>query len=385
MGAAPAAAQLGPRNYFHAEVLADVTYDSAVFGNNVSPDDTVFSVRPAISYERTYGIMHLIAKGGVQFNYFDEFDSENSEDIKSSIQLTFPNVDERRYYVDLKGSYNEFNEINSKVADLSGNRSRIHGEVTTADGLFLYHYTDRITSELFGSYQNTNIYDANFIGNETYEGGTNLVYTYSERWDLLGGYRYRHTDIEDFSLAEFPDLRNDEELNSDDHAIYIGARGVWNEKLETSARIGWQQRNFDSEDRGGVIVSRQDNDAIFFEAQARWQFREDILFDFTAIQDYNTTVDGRSNDETSFSAQMQKEWNPKLYTMTFVGYDIYRFSSNNDSSSDDTIFVARQGVFYSMWEGSRLFGEASWMKRDSDLEANNYTRYTLKAGFMQRF
>ncbi|KAF0096318.1 MAG: hypothetical protein E1N59_285 [Puniceicoccaceae bacterium 5H] len=372
-------AQLGPRNFFHAEAQAEATYDSAVFGNANSPDDTVFSVRPAISYERAYGIVHLVAKGGVQFNYFDEFEEENSQDIKSSIQVSFPNQEDRRYYFDARAGYNEFNEINSKVS------SRIHGEETDAHALLVYYYSDRLSSEFIGGYQNTNIYDDNFIGNQTYEGATNLVYAYSERWDLLAGYRYRHTDIEDFSIMEFPDLVNDEELNNSDHAVYVGARGAWSEKLETQARIGWQQRNYDEQMRNGQAVTRKDNDSIFFEGEARWQYREDILFNLTAIQDYNTTVDNRTNNETSVALQMRKTWDPKISTLSFVGYDIYRFSGSNDSDSDDSVFVVRQGFTYLLWDDANFYGEASWMDRDSDLEASNYTRYTLKLGFRQKF
>lgn len=371
--------QLGPRTYFHADVQAEAAYDSAVFGRSDSPDDTIFSIRPAVSYERTSGVIHAVARVGVQINRFAEFEDENSEDLKSSLVISGPNSPDQRVFLEARASYNEFNEISSKIG------GRIHGQDADVRGLARYVFSDRITGVATGRFRSTNVTDANFIGNRSYEAALEAFYQYRRDWQLLAGYRLRSTTIEDFTPEEFPELVNDEELDTQDHAVYVGARNALNKKLELTGRLGWQQRSFDEVERNGIWYRRSDNDSLFFEVQAQWQAREDLQLTFAALQDFNTTVDNRSNDETSFSVELVKTWTPRIESLSFVGYDIYRFRSPNDSESEENVLLLRQGLNYTLWDDGRAFAEVAWMDRDSDLAATNYQRHTLRLGFFQRF
>ena len=98
-----------------------LTHSSNIFRNSDELDDHIFHLLPHLRYRFDQGIVRIDADLGVNMMRYDEFDLNDTEDIKSDIVIYFPHGEsfqQTRTDFRLQAGYNEKTTPDDSVQDI---------------------------------------------------------------------------------------------------------------------------------------------------------------------------------------------------------------------------------------------------------------------------
>lgn len=424
--AAPAAWALynGPMGDVWIEAAASVRYDSNVYSRGESdadepdpnaptdPEDPLYTppsfrgpaeahdwittVTPTLHYRRDEGIIHLNASVGYEILRFGRFDEENAENLKTELVISGVHGPDRPFEFNLRGSFDEETRTSSQVNTL------VHEEVAVIGGEARYNISERFGVGGSAFYSDNDIKTPGFIDNETVGGGITGYYRYSEKLDFMVGYRHRDTKVgnldegvlndpfyRQFYLRRDPETGllvpiNDEDVASTDDFLFVGASGNIYSKLDGAIRIGWQQRDYDSN-------IRHDEDGLFVETSLDWMHNEKTTYSLIATRDRSTTPAAETELRTVIGLGVQHRLLPKLILEGGVEYQDSDFTRPGDDIGEDvekrsdSMVSFLLGATYLLSEQTTLFARASHLNRSSGLQATDYTRFVGEIGIIQLF
>jgi hypothetical protein len=263
--------------------------------------------------------------------------------------------------------------------DASGNQilsrrivsnANAHRPSTTADAIFTYDITDKISvsnSFRFYSYKIggdvnaltrstvqsaatgviTNpivpLVDFRYTGVKSYWNTVTASYSPSRKFSATGGYRFTHRDVTLGVLKQ----KNEEEMQ-DTHTLLAGAR------FRPTKRIGFFA-DYERGERDNAFVRINPLDYQLIRARANIEARDTLSFHvtFTAAERTNPTR-FVENDFTSRSISFSASWQPNARVYLNGGYDYnYLFSTadiiffvNNAKKQGRSLYYARQDFVF---------------------------------------
>lgn len=211
-------------------------------------------------------------------------------------------------------------------------------------------------SVTYNSFEYNPISGLGFVDRSSWGIPVDFYYSMTPKVDLSLGYRYRDTDVDEFS-------------DYTDHYFNVGLRGELLPKLDLLFKIGWLTREFD---QGNI----DDDDTLATSLTATYDISPRFRLTFDVERDFSASGLGTATEETSFGIS-------GLYQITdFIQGNAgirYRDTSY-ESGRDDETFNFNIGMSYVPNEYVRLSAGYVYQSNDSNQVGsgfeNNIVRFT---------
>lgn len=116
------------RGEISAQVAAEATYDSNIFGTHDATDDYSGTLTPRVSYLRKAGLVYAEAGAGISFIRFLDHDELDAENLDASATLWINEDEARNYSASLAAAYRETSDVDTDV------NARVNTRTTSFDG-----------------------------------------------------------------------------------------------------------------------------------------------------------------------------------------------------------------------------------------------------------
>jgi len=372
------AALFGAASLSHAEYqIGDV--GAVAFGleasvlstDNVTMDssedsDVVTSILPTLQFKSDAGAASIEAYVGQEFITYKDLSENDSEDIKSNVKITFPDeLDGENFSLVFEGGYNEFTSAQSSQNG--------EGRVVSTEDLDLnfngrYYITEDITLRAAVEYLDKESQTTGYADLETLTVPVAVYYDFDEALSAGIGYRNRTSKVGSQVTSAKAD--------SDDHAFFVGVENqvseIWGYELE----IGFQQRNFDSNEFS-------DEDGVFASILANWQISEMTELVGQLSNEFGTTLANQSSEIASAGVQLNHTFDERISASLGLSYEEIEYSQLSGSREDERVssFLT---VDYKLLDGQwTLRGSVSYDDNDSDTASANYD--ALRGGLSSIF
>jgi hypothetical protein len=338
------------------------THSSNIFRNSDELDDMIFELMPSIRYRFDQGAVRVDADAGVNMIRYDDFDSNDADDIKTHIVIKFPyddSGDKQRYDIQLKGGYNENTLPNDSVQDI------VQTDEINFSANGRYYISDLTFLKVGAEWVDQQSQTSGFEDMERIAVPIEVFYDYSQVLSYGFGYRYTETNV----VGDPP------EADSKDHALFLAAVGQLASSLSAEVRIGGQTREFSS-------TVYQDETVFFAESLIKWVISDLTVIEFHLGNGFDTDLNGVSKETLFTEVGVQHQLSNKLRALTGVSYEDAKYSN----SRDDDQFSLSIGAIYSLIEGQfQIQGGLRYADRDSSELRADYDVMTAEIALSYLF
>jgi len=351
---------LGNRGAVAFGLDATAEYDSNINSNSDEEEDLIATLFPKALYRFDQGVLFIDAFAGVEFRRFadnSEFDSEN---LKSRLEVVYPDEEgDRNYKLELDLGFEE-STVTDALLQRIVEKESLFGELTGT-----YFFTDRYLGRAGLRYEDVDTMEADFNDIRTVELPVEFFYRYSDALRLGLGYQFRDTEVEGTVPA----------ANSTDHAAFFAAEGTLSPNVEGDLRVGVQSRDFEE----GTF---DDRTSVFLEAEVSWALTERSELVLRGGNEFRTSAANQSVEESYGLVSLRHRFDERLGGRVALGYEEREFSSlAGDSVRNDEEWTALIAADYELI-ADRLSLNAllSHSVQDSDVTTADYSKTEASVG-----
>lgn len=357
-----AAIALGDKGAVAFRLDSVFEYVSNATSSSTGDEDILGIVQPDIVYKFDAGDLNIDAFVGYQFREYDEQSEFDSQNFKSGFEISYPNLEDQSYEIKLDGGYNESTRSDPDLLTI------VEKEVTSLNGSGSLLVADRYVIKGQVRYRNEEVEDTPpfiFSDVETLALPIDFFYRYSETLAFGLGYRYRTTEVEGPNPA----------ADSVDHAYYFALEGDLTPVIDADLRIGFQDRNFDSD-------QYEDNDSFFSEISVGWTISDQSKLQFTGGQEFDTSAANSSIETLYADIKLSHRFDEKLSGYALVGYEENEYSTlRGDPVREDEKVIFELSTDYVLIEDRlTLSGLFRYSDQTSDLDTAEYDRLVILLG-----
>ncbi|MEM0966017.1 MAG: outer membrane beta-barrel protein [Verrucomicrobiota bacterium] len=349
---------IGDHADLFAELDGSVAYtDNLTLDASNELDDVRFIVQPGLALEIGRGLTNVDASLNAMYGFVRYADNS---DFDTELWNVVGNAAFRgpRYNLGVSGGYIEKQQNEN---DVNAVQTLVLQQTAFANGNIRYELSEKFALGVAGRFDNITYDGGNNLDRDIYAVPVDLFYELTPKLDASVGFRYRQTDVE--SGQDF-----------DDYFYNLGLTGALTEKFSTTARIGYQEREFDgSNDSEGTLtlISSSDLD-VSPRATAR----------LVLNRDFATSGDGQSVERTSVRGTLFYLITPKLTTDITGSYTV---SDYQTSSREDDTYLVRLGGSYRFNSLVSLNAFYTYRDNDSNLNPASYTENLFQVGASLRY
>lgn len=333
-------------------------YDSNIYGSKSAEGDFVTTSGVALEYARNAGLISVTGAVSLTLDSFASNSSEDSLNPSFSLELakkrgrttgSFTLGASRESQTDVlinqrteSWNYNAGVSVKYPVID----RYSLAGSL----GYSVVDYTDNILA---------------LTDLSSYSASTDLVYKYSSRRDLLGGYRIRLSDT------------STSDKRTIDHSLTFGVSGRILAKLSGSIRAGYQIRN--EPDTGESFSSTTAS------AATTWTVNNRFSISGTLTKDFSTTATSSTVDSLTLSLNAQYTLTKKWAIFGGPGAGQSDFLNGVDTDRQDYFFSWTTGANYTLNEHFKASLSHTYFQNSSNRSDSSFERNTITLNLTSRW
>lgn len=339
-------------------------YDSNTFANANEEGDAYATLTPALEFARGKGLIVLHANAGVNIIRFNDFTNQNAEDFFGALEVSYPN----RPDATLVGTFDLGWRQSSGTNEFLGTRTETN--VLKVGAGLQRRVSQKLSLRGSAGYQQSEARTAGLSDVDVWAVDGGAVFTYSEKLDVLGGYRYRHTETGGGQRAA---------LDADDHLLRVGAEGQLMPKIVGHAAVGVQYRLFHDSDQSDSV-------SPYADASLAWNPSERTVVTLAGSKDFQATADDRSVDRTNASLTLAQRIYGSWSGGPFVSYTHSRIKQSAGASRTDRGYGAGGGVNYDFAGGKTSGGlRYTYLNQDSTEAFFDYQQHVIELAVTARF
>ena len=335
---------------------ASFNWDSNLFNNANSEDDSYELLVAGITYDRNAGIIGVKGSAIWSFDFFNKFSSENSADPE--LKLGFSKARGKT-----TGALEFTYHLSSQADDAANQRTRLaeFGTNLTVQYPLNQRFSLTSTTEV----QKHGYKDIAFYDNDTFSESLDAFMAYTSKLDIFAGYRYRFTNAQG-------------QPDTVDHAFTVGVRGKILPKLDGTFRIGYQVRDIRQIDTGSL-------DGVTASASFLWAPRSRILVSSQISKDFSTTSTALSSDGLAWFNQVQVTTSWRIAMTAGAGYSQSKYYSLSEHVRTDDRFYWQLGASYPIT--TNINAEATFIHSEnwSTESFADYTKEFVSLGIAAKF
>ena len=326
--------------------------------------DTVITLEPTLQYKSDAGAASIEASVGVESKKYTELDSNDADNIKSNIRITFPDIrDGENYSLVLEGGYNESTTARSSL------QSVIQTEELELSLDGNYYFDDYTTLRFAIESTDNESQTENFADIKTLSLPFALLLELDEALNAGVGYRYRSTDLESITSAK---------ADSTDHAFYFCLENQPSAVWAYAVKVGLQKRSFDAD------ATFEDEHGLYASWVTTWQFSAMTELQAELANEYGTTLANQSSETAGLSIQLNHKFDERLSASFGLSYEEIEYLQVNGSTRDDERLTSYLNVDYDiMGDNWFLRAKVGYEDNSSNFDRANYT--ALSAGISSVF
>ncbi len=301
-------------------------YSSNIALNSGEVEDVIFFFRPLLRYRYNAGAFSVNASAGYNFRRYNTYDQNDADNFLSRLTIVYPygpyNQD-KRFDLVFDGQYKITTSPDATVQAIT------KSETLDLSLLGRYYVSDRTYLRSGVEYLDRVSLTGNFRDVVEVSVPIEFFYKYSEDLDLGVGYRYQTTTLSGSSPK----------ADSTDHAVYLSAIGRVLPSVVAEARIGMESRRFDHS-------AFDDETGSFIDAILTWEMSEQTSVEFSAGNEFETTIENISVEVAYVGFAVQHDFNEKISGSLGFGYE----ESDYLSGRSDEEWSVMSGATYSLIE-----------------------------------
>lgn len=199
-------------------------------------------------------------------------------------------------------------------------------------------------------------------------------------FDLYGYFNYS-VKTAFFLEGKIVDVQYDTATENDNSQTFIFGGIKWDttEKISLSAKAGWQNKEFDTDEN--AADQRSDYDGLALDVQASYKFTEKTSLSLDLYRTNEETDSVLASDRTVLGATLgyKQKFNDKVSGSLAFNFEDAEYTQLVEQDRDDTYFSVQPAAQYLFREW--LMGEVSYQfeKRDSTDDLFDYETNTVFA------
>lgn len=346
---------------------ASITFDSNIYANIDEVSDTVYRLRPSVSFLKDSGLLRLDSELYLQAVRYDTYSDEDTEDYGLDLRLSFPQQEDAQLELQGEVHFMHLTAPNPEIGDI------IESDRATLRGSLLTKTSEKLRSRLELSYDARDYDRFDYRDSAITMVDGSLLYALSPRVRLFGGAGYTNFDIDATESASGSSTR-----------LFAGAQGDFTPKLTGSFRLGYTTRRFDDgddfSDRGAVVMG----------SDLAWRMSEKTTFLLQGSRYFDVTPTNVSYLATNLTLRARHSFTEKLSAEASLTYIHGTFTASREeddphANRSDDDFRLGLGVAYRFNRhlSGRIDLAASTRESTSDLFENDRT--TLAFSLTGRF
>jgi len=341
-----------------------ILWDSNYQGNANGDSDTVYSITPGFSWDRSSGRIKMQANASIEFQRLKDNDQYDDEYINANFSIKAPFAPGSPMSGQGSLAHNESSSIDESL------NQRISRETSSASMSFSYRFRPKISANLNAAYIET--------ANDEFSTITDHNLALGATW---------HDIWRDVSLSLDYRLRNAKSSG----AIGTGAK---NKENSFSASLDGQllPKNlfpkleatlaFRLQSNSSLIEDEADKQILGFQAGLHWPARETTTLNLTLDRDLQLSADDRTNEITRLNFGVVQQIGRKITTRLDIALSDTKTLSIDRSS---TRFTAELNATYQVNRYLNLNAQASWSENYSSQSFGDYTRSIIQLGATFRY
>ncbi|WP_269523419.1 outer membrane beta-barrel protein [Coraliomargarita parva] len=353
--------QLGNKGAAAFGLNSKVEYDSNLNRSANDIDDYIFIAQPNLLYRYDTGLLYIDAFAGLQFRRYDDNTSLNTENIKSGIDIEYPqDAQDTNFDLHFTAGYNEVSTGDSLL------QSFIQKEIINLGLTGHYYFTDRYYLSSGILYRSEVAKTDGFADVTTYTLPLDFMYRYNDALSFGLGYRYKRTTVDG----------TDPTADSDSHSWYLVSEGMLTPTVELEGRLGLQYRDFDES-------AFDSQTSVFAELVASWMMDERSKLELTAGSDTETTSANQAVESMYLNFAYDHDFDEKLSMRAELGYannDFERLIDGGTYRSDDKYYGYIEAIYELIEDRLSLNASLYYSDQDSDVKLADYDRTFVIVG-----
>ncbi|CAA6696237.1 MULTISPECIES: outer membrane beta-barrel protein [unclassified Lentimonas] len=342
-------------------VNTSIEANSNIDLNSDETDDIIARFQPMALFRANEGYLSIDAAAGFQSKRYNDHDENDADDIRSHITILMPDENHGEIYsLQFDAGYNQYTRSDAN-----------QGRVTETDNLTLatkgrYDLTNR--TNLRGTIDSFNS-DAQTKGDADVETLTiplSVYFKYDEAISVGAGYRYRTSETSGGFAKD---------IESNDHALYLGFENLLSELLRYEVLVGYQLRNFTNSS------DLDDENGAYLKAGITWAMTEMSDLELTAGNDYSTTTTSQSDETLYTQLKWSHRFDERRSFQCGVRYeDITYNQADVKDRQDEEWSCFLRGAYILIPRRLSLNASLEYADRDSDVAYYQYTQTTARLG-----
>lgn len=345
---------------FFLDTTLRATHDSNIRGTAVAIDDTLFTLRPVLSYERTGGRGSLDFSAGTAIQRYQDNDVFDSEDLFANFNLDVPPG--ARTSGTITASYFSGNQIDTFLNDL------VDTKQYSFSGNGSYQFGGRSSFRFGGSYSQN---DPGGFNRSTSQ-SINIGMGMQVRPDVTGfvDVSLGRSESSQFTTTGFVSDR-------ENRSISLGLDGQLRPTLSGNISIGFQQSN------ANVLDTAGDNNQVIASVGLTWQARATTSVSIDASSDSSVTGLAQTISSQNLNFAITQTLGPRFSLTAGAGWRHYTYvgvaGSGNDTVSGNLDLTYRPNQQYSAGISITAF------EQYADIAFQDFSRNTVSIFGSVRF
>jgi len=340
---------------------ASVAADSNIAANSLELSDTIYSVTPGFSWERSRGRGSVSLSGACQIERASEYEGYDSENYSADFSLQMPVTAGRRLQGGITASY--FN--GSRIDSFQNTRISETSWDFGIDGS--YQVSNKVNARASASY--------GFTDPET------LAYYESTAFTVGAGYNFR-PEISFFVDARFTESSSSNSAlisggtDTSGNAILVGIDGQITQKLSGSIGFGY---DWSESDNGGAITEYS---GPTYDIGLNWAPRERTSVSLNASNGVQSSSTG-STEYIRVNLTVSQEIGLNWSADAGVSYRSSDFAVS--TRGNDDVWEGNVGVSYAFTRQVSMALSYTYTNSDSSSAIVDYTRSVWALSASARF
>ncbi len=344
----------------------DISYDSNVLIRQSDElDDIVGTLYAGLMFvQRERSVLNASLEIGSNITRMADLSELNSEDWRSSFEISYPNNIDSRSYYSLSGGYNETTQANADVgrriknvvSDLEGSLRRSLSEKLSVNGSVGY------SDQQFENIVAEGIPGIRDRSSEDFDFSIGSAYNYSER--LSGTLSYSYQTIE-YDGGTFPGQSSD--------VLAVGLSGQLSPRLSGSVSGGIRKQDISS-----PFFEDYSSTDPYYSIDLTWAARERTSVSVSGATTTRASANGEISDSKDFQVSVNERLSERsgILASVSISEDDYTGLTNR---SDESL---RLSVSYTLTVGRDAGFRAGISYEDRTSNSNfGYQRYIADLGF----